>query len=149
MQRRPPRLPVPGSSPLRVTKEPAIAGLVDRARELDALDAALREALPPPLASQVRLANLRESRLVFLASSSTVAARLRLAQDELLAYASRLTGRRLTALAVKVAPVPAVPPDGSPRKPLSHAASAHLAGAATAVTDPELQDLLRRLASLA
>lgn len=149
MQRRPSKPPVPGSSPHRVTAEPAIAGLVDRARELDALDATLREALPPLLACQVRLANMRESRLVFLASSSTVAARLRLAQDELLAYASRLTGQRLTTLAVKVAPVPAVPPDGLPRKPLSHTASTHLAAAATAITDPELQDLLRRLASLA
>lgn len=136
-------------SPTRVTAEPAIAGLVDRAQVLDALDATLRAALPAALASQVRLANVRESRLVFLASSSTVAARLRLAQDELLAYASRVTGQALTTLAVKVSPVPAVPPDGLPRKALSHAASAHLAGAATAITDPELKDLLRRLASLA
>ena len=149
MQHKPSKRQAPGSSPTRVTSEPAIAGLVGRAKELDALDAALRSALPAALSSQVRLANVRESRLVFLASSSTVAARLRLAQDELLAYASRLTGQALTTLAVKVAPVPAVPPDGSPRKPLSHAASAHMAGAATAVTDPELQDLLRRLASLA
>jgi hypothetical protein len=149
MQRKSSKPPAAATSPTRVTAEPAIAGLVDRARELDALDATLRAALPAVLASQVRLANMRESRLVFLASSSTVAARLRLAQDELLAYASRVTGQALTTLAVKVSPVPAVPPDGLPRKALSHAASAHLAGAATAITDPELKDLLRRLASLA
>ena len=88
--------------------DPILVDLIERARFLDALDSALRDALPPQLASRCRLANVDDTRLVFLASSSLVAARLRLMQDELLRCANRNPGGRYEKLTVKVAPVPSV-----------------------------------------
>ena len=129
--------------------DPVLVDLIERARFLDALDLALRDALPPQLASRCRLANAHDTRLVFLASSSLVAARLRLMQDELLRCANRNPGGRYEKLTVKVAPVPPVPPETAPQKPLSNAAADHLTQAARILADPELRDLFLRLASLA
>jgi hypothetical protein len=137
------------NGPKAALAEPALAGLIDRARKLDALDRTLRDALPESIARQCRLANVRGSRLVFLANSSAVAARLRLAQTTLLQAAGRILGRPFDVLTLKVAPVPSVPPDQAPQKPLSNSASAHLADAARVLADPELRDLLLRMASLA
>ncbi|MCE3003204.1 MAG: DUF721 domain-containing protein [Xanthomonadaceae bacterium] len=128
---------------------PALAGLVGHARLLEALDQALRGALPPTFAPQVRLANVRGARLVFLASSPAVATRLRLMQDAITAAASRFTGTAIDQLTVKVAPMPVRPHDPSPRKPLSSTAAEHLRQAASILDDPELRDLFQRLASLA
>ena len=136
-------------TPTPLLAEPSLAGLVDRARLLDALDAVLREALPAALASQVRLANVKGQRLVFLASSSTVAARLRLLADVLYQAARDRTGQTFAHLAIKVARLPARPRGEQSQNPLSHAAAKHLTAAADAVTDPELSELMRRLASLA
>lgn len=149
MQRRPgkPRSRNDGLRP--PLDSPALAGLLDHARNLDALDKALRDTLPAALADRCRLANAPEARIVFLASSPSVAARLRLLQPQLLDTANRVTGRRFDALTVKVAPARPVPPDPEPRKPLSQAAAAHLGETAAFLTDPELRDLFLRLASLA
>lgn len=128
---------------------PALAGLLERARNLDAFDKALRDTLPAALADRCRLANAAEARIVFLASSPSVAARLRLLQPELLDTANRVTGRRFDSLTVKVAPARSVPPDPLPPNPLSNAAAAHLGESAAFLSDPELRDLFLRLASLA
>jgi hypothetical protein len=135
--------------PVPLLADPALLGLVDRARLLDALDAVLREALPETIANQCRLANVKGKRLVFLASSSTVAARLRLLADVLYQAARTRAGQTYTHLTIKVARLPARPQGDQSQNPLSHAAAKHLTAAADAVTDPELADLLRRLASLA
>lgn len=129
--------------------DPVLVDLIQRAKILDALDSALRDALPPQLACRCRLANAYDTRLVFLANSSVVAARLRLMQDELLRCANQNHGGRYEKLTVKVAPVPSVPPETAPQKPLSNAAASHLAQAARVLADPELRDLFLRLASLA
>lgn len=115
---------------------------------LEALDRALRQTLPSPLREQVRFANLRNDRLVFLASSPAWASRLRLMQTQILATASAI-GTHASSVTVKVAPQPPVetPPDRS--KPLSPAAAAHLRAAAASLTDPELRALYLELASLA
>jgi hypothetical protein len=143
----------PSSSRPRGTKsvlaDADFAGLVQRARELEALDLAVRGTLPAALASQSRLANIRGSRLVYVTASSAAAARLRTLAPELLAAASRHAGRRFDAVSIKVARLDAVPPAQPRRKPLSRAAAAQLDGAASAIADPELQAVLRRLASLA
>ncbi|MGB3382860.1 MAG: DciA family protein, partial [Rhodanobacter sp.] len=47
----------------------SFASLARKADALEALDRALRQTLPSPLREQVRFANLRNNRLVFLASS--------------------------------------------------------------------------------
>lgn len=126
----------------------AFASLAAKAGELDALDRALRQTLPTPLREQVRFAQLRNGRLVFLASSPAWAARLRLMQTQILATA-RAIGTCASSVTVKVAPLrpAATEPDRS--KPLSPAAVVHLKIAAASVTDPELAGLFLQLASIA
>jgi hypothetical protein len=138
-----------GSGPKSLTDCGSFATLARKAGALEALDRALRQALPLPLREQVRFADLRHDRLVFLASSPAWASRLRLMQTQILATA-RAIGTCAGSVTVKVAPhqPPAnVEPDRS--KPLSPAAASHLRAAAASVTDPELRALFLGLASLA
>jgi hypothetical protein len=128
---------------------PPVAALTARARALDALDHKLRQPLPDPLRLQCRLADIRAGRLVFLASSSVWAAKLRLHQAALLADARRIAGQPIEKFTVKVAPLLPLSPEQTRRKPLSHAAAEHLKAAARSVADPELRAVYLRLASLA
>ena len=126
----------------------AFAALAHKANALEALDRALRQTLPSPLREQVKFADLRNNRLVFLASSPAWASRLRLMQTQILASAAAI-GLCASSVTVKVAPQPSEPiiPDRS--KPLSPAAATHLRAAAASFTDPELRGLFHALASLA
>src|SRR6185437_8202513 len=65
----------------------SFATLAGKATALDALDRALRQTLPMPLRDEVRFANLRGGRLLFLASTPAWATRLRLLQAQILATA--------------------------------------------------------------
>lgn len=132
-----------------VSEVPAVAALAAHARALDALDRTLRQSLPDPLRRQCCLADLRAGRLVFLASSPVWAAKLRFHQATLLAEARKVAGAPIGKFAVKVAPLPPVPPEQIRRRPLSHAAAEHLKTAAQSVADPELRAAYLRLASLA
>ncbi|HUA81126.1 MAG TPA: DUF721 domain-containing protein [Dyella sp.] len=125
-----------------------VAALAKKAGKLEALDRALRQTLPSPLREQVRFANLRDDRLVFLASSPAWASRLRLQQAQILA-AARAIGANVSSVIVKVAPLP--PPDPQPEqsKPLSTAAALHLKAAASSIHDPELRAMFLELASVA
>ncbi|HET6545830.1 MAG TPA: DciA family protein [Rhodanobacteraceae bacterium] len=127
----------------------AIGALADYARALDALDSRLRRLLPDAVARECRLADIRHGRVVFLATSSTWAARLRLQQAALLAEARTALGGTVERFAVKVAPLPPVPPEPAKRKPLSVATARHLRAAAQSLADPELRALYLRLASFA
>ncbi len=127
----------------------ALDTLAARARVLDLLDGRLRHHLPETLARECRLADLRNGRLVFIATSSIWATRLRLHQTSLLAEAHAATGDTIEHLAVKVAPLPPAPPEPAKSKPLSTAAAKHLRTAAKTIADPELQALYLQLASLA
>lgn len=120
-----------------------------RARALDQLDGKLRYLLPEALARECHFADLRNGRLVFIASSSTWATRLRLHQGKLLEEARTATGSAVDHFAVKVAPLPPVPPESAKSKPLSAAAANHLRSAAKTISDPELKALYLQLASLA
>lgn len=122
--------------------------LVERSHWLDALDWQLRQSLPPPLASRCRLTNVRDGRLVFLVEAGAWMSALRLRGDALI-EAARLLGVEAKALTLKVATMQPVPPDFTPPTPLSPAARDALRAAACSVSDPELQEQLRRLASLA
>ncbi len=137
-----------GNGPKSIVDCGSFATLARKAGMLEALDRALRQTLPSPLREQVRFANLRNDRLVFLASSPAWASRLRLMQTQILATASAI-GTHANSVTVKVAPQPPVetPPDRS--KPLSPTAAAHLRAAAASLTDPELRALYLELASLA
>ena len=148
MPSAPPRFPK--RSPAKSIGECSpVAALTARARALDALDHKLRQPLPDPLRHQCRLADIRAGRLVFLASSSVWAAKLRLYQTALLADARRIAGQPIEKFTVKVAPLLPLSPEQTRRKPLSHAAAEHLKAAARSVADPELRAVYRRLASLA
>jgi hypothetical protein len=125
-----------------------VSSLRERTSALAALDGRLRQALPSPLREQVRVADLRGERLVFLASTSASAARLRACREDLLAAAHEL-GIRIGDVVVKVAALPHdtyVPPKA---KPLPHAAADHLRKAASSLSDHELKALFLNLASLA
>lgn len=127
----------------------ALDTLAERARALDVLDGKLRHLLPESLARECHFADLRNGRLVFIATSSTWATRLRLHQGKLLEAARAATGSTVDHFAVKVAPLPLVPSEPAKAEPLSAAAANHLRSAAKTISDPELQDLYLKLASLA
>lgn len=126
----------------------AFASLARRAASLDALDRALRATLAAPLREQVRLANLRSGRLLFLASTPAWATRLRLQQNALLAAARNL-GTEARSLLVRVSPLspPVVEPER--KRKLSPTAAAHLRASAAASRDPEWRELYDRLAATA
>ncbi|HEX6832801.1 MAG TPA: DciA family protein [Rudaea sp.] len=126
-----------------------VAALAKRARALDALDRKLRQPLPEPLRRHCCLADVRAGRIVFLASSSVWAAKLRSHQNAIMTEASVITGLKIEKFAVKVAPLPLVPPRQTKIKPLSRAAADHLEAAARSLSDPDLRALYLRMASLA
>ena len=82
---------------------PALAGLVNQARQLDALDGRLRALLPPQLAAECRLANYRDQTLIFLARTPNWASKLRLSSRQILDEAQRALGSEVLRLTVKVA----------------------------------------------
>lgn len=122
-------------------------GLIERAMQLRTLDQQLRQSLPEPLASHVKLGNLRDGRLVFLVDSPAWKARLRLYTNTLL-DAARAAGIPASEIAVKVATMQPVPAEPAPPKPLSPAARETLRAAAAATQDEELRSCLLQLASM-
>ncbi|WP_266159041.1 DUF721 domain-containing protein [Dyella silvatica] len=149
MQRDVPRPPRrTGTGMKSITECGPVAALAKKASELEALDRALRQTLPSPLREQVRFANLRNGRLVFLASSPAWASRLRLMQTQILATAHAI-GVHASFVTVKVAPPPPAHTEPDRSKPLSITAARHLKAAAASITDPELQKLFLELAAAA
>jgi hypothetical protein len=125
-----------------------VASLRDRARALAALDLRLRRTLPASLRDQVRLADLRDGRIVFLAPTPAMAARLRTCQSDLLATA-HLLGAKAGTVVVKVASIPTDSYEPVRAKPLPRTAADHLRKAAQSLSDHELKALFLKLASLA
>jgi hypothetical protein len=125
-----------------------LGSVIDRARMLDALDRRLRQSLPPALAAQVRLGNVRDGRLVFLVSSPTWKAKLRLHAD-VVRDAATAAGLSVSGMTVKVATMQTVPPAAASHTPLSASARDTLRATAATISDPELRDQLLRMASLA
>lgn len=127
----------------------SVDGLARRARWLDELDYRLRCLLPAAVATECRLGDVRDRRLVFLANGGSWAARLRLHETALLAEARVACGERIDRLVVKVATATIVPRDPPAVEPLSPAAGQHLLAAAESTRDPEIEALYRKLAALA
>lgn len=101
------------------------AGLAARAGRLADLGARLNRVLPSALSAQVRLANLRDGKLVFLVASPAWATRLRYSQA-LVLEAARQLGLDVQGLVVKVVAGPA-PEAASPASTtLSETAAKHL-----------------------
>lgn len=136
------------SEPKALAQCGAFASLARRAHTLEALDRALRQTLPEPLREQVRFADVRRGQLVFLASSSAWASRLRLMQATVLASA-RAVGVHASMLKVKVTIIEPPPVAVDRRKKLSAAAARHLRGAASGVADPKLREMYLKLADVA
>lgn len=126
----------------------SFASLANKAAALDALDRALRQTLPLPLRDEVRFANLRGGRLLFLASTPAWATRLRLLQAQILAAARSLDIRAET-IGIKVSPLPKIELEPERTRTLSPAAASHLRAAAAATADPEWKELFDQLAALA
>jgi hypothetical protein len=147
-QSRPPRPKRPGTL-MPVAECINLDTLAQRAHVLEMLDGKLRHHLPDALARECRLADVRNGRLVFLASSPTWATRLRLHQATLLKEARVACGNTVDLVVVKVAAPSPVPPEPTRPKPLSAAAARHLRSAAKTLKDPELKALYQHLASIA
>lgn len=138
----------PASGPRALGACGAFASLARRTATLDALDRALRQTLPLPLRDEVRFANRRGSRLVFLATSPAWATRLRLMQASIFA-AARSLDIPAEALTVKVSPLPRITLETPPVRTLSNTAAAHLRAVAASSSDPEWCALYDRLAATA
>ncbi|MBK8066428.1 MAG: DUF721 domain-containing protein [Rhodanobacteraceae bacterium] len=82
---------------------PGLVALVQQARRIADLDQRLRACLPPRLAAECRLANVRDGNLVFLARTPDWASKLRLSSRQLLHEASLALGVSELRLTVKVA----------------------------------------------
>ena len=149
---RPPstRRPLPVFSTPAAAEAPRLAALLERARELEAISSAISTTLPPALAAECTVANIRKERLVVLTRSAAAATRLRLMAPQLLETARQASGIALTELHVRVTATAPVPPEAATEsRPLSPAGAEHLARAANSVADPELRALFLKLASLA
>lgn len=111
------------------------AGLATRAGQLAELGARLNCVLPSALAAQVQLANLRDGKLVFLATSPAWATRLRYSQA-LVLEAARQLGLDVQGLLVKVAAIPAAEASGPVPTSFSETAARHLELAAKLLDRP-------------
>lgn len=132
---------------LEASAEGRLGSLIKRARALAALDIALRQHLPEPLASHCQLGNVHQGTLVFLVDAPVWKAKLRLHGDILLsaATAAGIPARTLTTKVVDPQPAPrsdAPPPTISARSRQS------LRQTAESLDDPELKAILLRLASV-
>lgn len=142
----------PPKPPYRSALSAALAGdsshLIQRAMQLQALDRQLRQSLPEPLASHVKLGNLRTGKLVFLVDSAAWTRRL-LEHAGVLLDVARAAGVPASEVTVKVATVRSISPDAVPPARLSPAARETLLAAAAATQDEELKSRLLHLASMA
>ncbi len=142
------RHPSKPDAPVAITDCVGLSKLFSQARELETLDRRLREPLPRQLSEQVRLASIHGPRMVFVASTSAWASRLRLQQRRILETA-HILGITTRSLLVKVAPLPVPAPAPALRKPLSATAASYLREAAAISSDPDMRSQLLALAALA
>jgi hypothetical protein len=122
--------------------------LLSRAQELLALDAHLRQLLPPPLNEHCSVLNIRDAALVLAADSPVWASRLRYYSPQLV---KQLTGEQtvtVRTVRVRVQPPtkPFVPQRRQPSPRLSSRGAAIIRQAAGGVSDPGLKSALLRLA---
>jgi hypothetical protein len=102
--------------------------LLTKAREIRALAGLVDGFLPPDLARQVRVANIREGELVVLAANSSVAAKLKLLAPSLGRY---LIGQRLQVNSVSIRVQPSTSRSGG-GAPAAARKSAHFSSNALA-----------------
>ena len=95
--------------------EPTLQPVLTKAHELRALAGWLDGFLPPDLARQARVVNLRDGEIVLVAASSAAAAKLRLLAPSLLTL---LANQRLqvNSVSIRVQPNESREPVAAPRK---------------------------------
>ena len=133
--------------PALAAATPPLGAVLDHAARLERASQQLRRQLSWPSNLPFELANIRAGTLVLITPLAPVAARLRLERTRLLEIVSRAWGSKLDKLLVKTLPNLATVSAAAPSS-LSPAAARNLRSAAAAA-DPDLGELLRRLASLA
>lgn len=135
-----------------LTSGDALSRLQEHASRLRRLQTALESALPPTLAAQYRVANLKNDELVVFAQSGAAAVRLKQMVPSVLEQLN-LAGHAIHAIKVKI-----LSPDAqyaaAPRPPatreLSASAREHLTDFATSLpVDSELRQAIERLAQRA
>jgi hypothetical protein len=104
-----------------------LGSLLRHAGLLTQLQQLLAGTLDPALAAHFQVANLRQNRLVLLASSPAWATRLRMQAADVLAILRRSGHPDLDEVEVRVAPLTAPPEPKPGRQPLSPAAAQALA----------------------
>lgn len=124
----------------------ALARLQDHAARLRRLQGALESALPPQLAAQCQVANLKDGTLVVATRGGAIAARLKQMLPSLIEHFAR-AGHAVQAIKVKVAtPEQAEWRRPPPERHISADAKAGLAQfAATLPADSPLRASLERL----
>jgi hypothetical protein len=129
-----------------MTGESVMAGLLKRRQHENALEARVRQALPPSLATCIAVADGRTPELALAATSGAAAALLRQRAPDLLrvlvADGWEFTGIRVRVQARQKAALRA----NSVKKQLDEATAAHLVATAAAIGDSPLADALLRLA---
>ncbi len=81
-----------------------LSGLLKRARHLEAIDRALADTLDPRHAPHVRVANVRDGRLILATPVAPIAQRLRMEQSRLLASLQSAFPGEFQSLEVRVTP---------------------------------------------
>lgn len=129
-----------------LSQDASLADIAKRARALEELDLQLRAALPAATAAKCRVINVREGLLVVMARSPVFAARVRIAQGDLLAKAKAL-GLEVTGIVTRVGGWELPQDEPVLGKPLSAKAAAELENTAAELgEDDDVADAIRRLA---
>jgi hypothetical protein len=129
-----------------MTGESIFAGLLQRRQHQLALEARIRGALPPSLATCIAVADNRTPELALAATSGAAAALLRQRAPDLLRILVA-DGWEFTGIRVRVQARPGTrPPTKSPKKQLDAPAAALLMATAQTLGDSPLAAALTRLA---
>jgi hypothetical protein len=125
-----------------------IGALMPQAAALLTVRKALCGALPDHLLRSVAIANYRQGKVVFLAASNAVAARLRLLEPRMLEVLSGC-GVNVTGMTVEVQPArqPAAEPPARTGRRLPAPAARALARASGRLRDGELRRIVQDLAA--
>lgn len=132
-----------------LSQDASLSDIAKRAKALEQLDVELRAVLPEATAAKCRVLNIRDGQLVVMARSPVFAARVRIAQAELLARATEL-GLQVSSVVTRVGGWD-LPEDPAPvGRPLSEKAAAELEKTAAELGDGDpLAQALRDLAAAA
>lgn len=121
-----------------------------RAHALEQVAVRMRELLPPPLAAQVHLGDVRDGRLVLIVPTAVIASRIRLDARRLVAGLAD-SGFPVTEVVARVSPSfrpPAVPQPSRPQALPDAARDALLQLASSGDPDDPLMQSIRRLADV-